>query len=48
MPDAGTRKIVVIDDERPILMTLEALLKRNAYEPHLADKAASGLALVAT
>ena len=27
-------KIVIIDDERPVLLTLEALLKRHGYEPH--------------
>lgn len=41
------RKIVVIDDERPILMTLEALLKRHGYEVHLATTAAAGLNTVA-
>jgi DNA-binding NtrC family response regulator len=44
--DPSTHRIVIIDDERPILMTLEALLKRNAYEPHLANTAGAGTTLV--
>jgi DNA-binding NtrC family response regulator len=39
-------KVVVIDDERPILMTLEALLKRHGYEPFPANTAGAGLAMV--
>ena len=39
-------KIVVVDDERPILLTLEALLKRHGYEPHMAHTAAEGLAAI--
>lgn len=39
-------KVVVIDDERPILMTLEALLKRHGYEPLLANTAGAGTTLV--
>ena len=39
-------KIVVVDDERPILMTLEALLKRHGYEPHMAHTASEGLAMI--
>jgi DNA-binding NtrC family response regulator len=39
-------KVAVIDDERPILMTLEALLKRHNYIPHLANTATAGTALV--
>jgi DNA-binding NtrC family response regulator len=39
-------KIVVIDDERPVLLTLEALLKRNGYEVHLASTASAGLTLI--
>ncbi len=41
------RKIVVIDDERPVLMTLDALLKRKGFEVHLAPTAAAGLATIA-
>lgn len=39
-------RIVVIDDERPILLTLENLLKRHGYEPHLANTASAGTALI--
>jgi DNA-binding NtrC family response regulator len=46
MPDTAPNSIVVIDDERPILMTLEALLKRHGYTPHLASTAAAGRTLV--
>jgi DNA-binding NtrC family response regulator len=41
-----SRKVAVIDDERPILMTLEALLKRHGYEPLLANTAGAGTSLV--
>lgn len=40
------KKIIVVDDERPVLMTLEALLKRHAYEVGLASTAAAGFALI--
>jgi len=39
-------KIVVIDDERPVLLTLEALLKRNGYTVQLAGTASGGLAAI--
>ena len=39
-------RIVVVDDERPILLTLEALLTRHHYEPHMAHTAAEGLATI--
>ncbi|MDQ3623829.1 MAG: sigma-54 dependent transcriptional regulator [Verrucomicrobiota bacterium] len=39
-------QIVVIDDERPILMTLDALLQRHGFTAHLANTASSGTALV--
>ena len=39
-------KIVVVDDERPILLTLERLLERNNYEPHMAHTASEGLAMI--
>src|SRR5882724_8041011 len=39
-------KIVVVDDERAILLTLEALLARHGYEPQLAHTGAAGTALV--
>ena len=37
------RRILVVDDERPILMTLEALLKRHGYTTETAATAAQGL-----
>ncbi len=40
------RRILIIDDERPILMTLEALLGRHGYEPEVAATAAAGLRLL--
>ncbi len=46
MGDKQAHRLVVIDDERPILMTLEVLLKRHGYEPHLAPTATAGMALV--
>lgn len=36
------RRILIIDDERPILMTLEALLGRHGYEVETARTAAQG------
>src|SRR3954463_5154038 len=38
-----SRRILIIDDERPILMTLEALLGRHGYQPIPAGTAAQGL-----
>ena len=40
---AVNRRILIIDDERPILLTLEALLGRHGYQPHTAATAAYGL-----
>ncbi|MBA3544617.1 MAG: sigma-54-dependent Fis family transcriptional regulator [Chthoniobacterales bacterium] len=40
------RRILVIDDERPILMTLEALLGRHGYQPEVAANAATGMRLL--
>ena len=40
---AENRKILIIDDERPILLTLEALLGRHGYQPETAATAALGL-----
>jgi DNA-binding NtrC family response regulator len=37
------RRILIIDDERPILLTLEALLGRHGYQPETAATAAQGL-----
>jgi len=41
-----SQHIVIVDDERPILMTLEALLKRHGYITHLASTASAGRTLV--
>ncbi|MEA3189050.1 MAG: hypothetical protein QOD99_2880 [Chthoniobacter sp.] len=41
------KKILIIDDEKPVLMTLEALLQRKGYEVHLAGTAAAGIAAIA-
>src|SRR5881398_986433 len=38
--------VLIIDDERPVLMTLEALLKRHGYQVETAPTAAQGLKLV--
>ncbi|CAA9222313.1 MAG: Response regulator of zinc sigma-54-dependent two-component system [uncultured Chthoniobacterales bacterium] len=40
---ADNRRILIIDDERPILLTLEALLGRHGYQPETAATAAYGL-----
>src|SRR5438045_7097261 len=37
------RRILIIDDERPILLTLEALLGRHGFETETAATAAAGL-----
>ena len=37
------RHVLIIDDERPVLMTLEALLKRHGYQVETAPTAAQGL-----
>ena len=39
-------KIVIIDDERPVLLTLDALLKRHGYSVQLAGTASAGLGLI--
>ncbi len=39
-------KIVIIDDERPILLTLEALFKRHGFQTYTGNTAAAGVALV--
>jgi len=36
-------RVLIIDDERPVLMTLEALLKRHGYQVETAPTAAQGL-----
>src|SRR5437867_11103901 len=40
------RHVLIIDDERPVLMTLEALLKRHGYQVETAPTAAQGLKLL--
>jgi DNA-binding NtrC family response regulator len=46
MSSPTTHRIVIIDDERPLLLTLEALLKRHGYDVHLANTAAAGISTV--
>jgi len=41
-------RILIIDDERPILLTLEALLRRHAYQVDTAPTASQGLKLLKT
>src|SRR6266480_3509322 len=45
MPSNNTenRRVLIIDDERPILLTLEALLGRHGYQPDTAATASHGL-----
>ena len=43
---AENRRILIIDDERPILLTLTALLERHGYEVESATTAAQGLKLL--
>ena len=38
--------ILIIDDERPILLTLTALLERHGYQVESASTAAQGLKLL--
>ena len=40
------RHVLIIDDERPVLMTLEALLKRHGYQVDTAPTAIQGLKLL--
>ena len=40
------RHVLIIDDERPVLMTLEALLKRHGYQVDTAPTATQGLKLL--
>lgn len=39
-------RVLIIDDERPVLMTLEALLKRRGYQVDAAPTATQGLKLL--
>ena len=41
-----TRRVLIIDDERPVLMTLEALLNRHGYHVDTAGTAAQGVKLL--
>jgi two-component system, NtrC family, response regulator PilR len=41
-----TRRVLIIDDERPVLMTLEALLTRHGYHVDIAGTAAQGVKLL--
>ena len=41
--NSESRRILIIDDERPILMTLEALLNRHGYQTDTAATATLGL-----
>jgi len=42
----NNHRVLIIDDERPVLMTLEALLKRHGYHVDTASTAAQGLKLL--
>src|SRR4029450_2998063 len=41
-----SHRILIIDDERPILITLEALLQRHGYQVDNAPTASQGLKLL--
>jgi DNA-binding NtrC family response regulator len=43
---AENRRILIVDDERPILLTLEALLSRHSYQVETAATAAGGLKIL--
>src|SRR5262245_21032902 len=42
----GNHRVLIIDDERPVLLTLEALLKRHGYHVDTAPTASQGLKLL--
>src|SRR5882762_5839540 len=42
----NNHRVLIIDDERPVLMTLEALLKRHGYHVDTAPTACQGLKLL--
>ncbi|PYM08941.1 MAG: hypothetical protein DMF15_07260 [Verrucomicrobia bacterium] len=46
--NSETRRILIIDDERPILLTLEALLSRHGYRTETATTATLGLRAMKT
>ena len=41
-------RVLVVDDERSVLTTLEVVLKRSGYEVHTTDDEAEATALFAT
>jgi two-component system response regulator HydG len=43
----GAHRVLVIDDERPVTLTLHAYLTRHGYEVHTANTAAAGMQLLA-
>ncbi|HEY1583602.1 MAG TPA: sigma-54 dependent transcriptional regulator [Chthoniobacterales bacterium] len=43
---SDNHRILIIDDERPILMTLEALLGRHGYQAEVAANAGTGMRLL--
>ena len=43
---SNNHRVLIIDDERPVLMTLEALLTRHGYHVETAPTAAQGLKLI--
>jgi DNA-binding NtrC family response regulator len=43
---AANHRVLIIDDERPVLMTLEALLKRHGYQVDTAATASQGVKLL--
>lgn len=45
---AENKRILIIDDERPILLTLEALLTRHGYQIETAATASFGLKTLKT
>src|SRR5438046_1697101 len=45
---SNNHRVLIIDDERPVLMTLEALLTRHGYHVETAPTAAQGLKLIRT
>jgi len=42
----NNHRVLIIDDERPVLLTLEALLKRHGYHVETASTASQGLKLL--
>src|SRR5881227_1810407 len=46
MMKTDNRRVLIIDDERPVLMTLEALLERHGYDVETAGTASQGVKLL--